>query len=268
MAFSLARAHAAAFVILSVLPPALRGQVGTADLARGQQIFEAQCARCHGIGGTGGLGADLRRPKLRRAPDDTALFDLIKGGILDRGMPDAWQLSDNEVRLVAAYVRTLGKVAETPVPGDPQKGRELFRTKGGCPVCHMVSGQGGSFGPDLTEVGALRGPVFLREALVNPGASLPVGPATGYPWGEYARYLQVLAIPTSGDAVLGVRVNEDAFTIQVRDPAGKLHSLRKADLRQLDKQFGKSMMPAYKGVFNDRELQDLVAYLSSLRGTP
>ena len=40
----------------------------------------------------------------------------------------------------------------------------------------------------------------------------------------------------------------------------------KSDLRQLDKQFGKSLMPNYAGVFTADELQDLVAWLSSLRG--
>ena len=183
-------------------------------------------------------------------------------------MPDTWQLSDNEIRLVAAYVRSLGRASQVQVPGDPGKGSELFRAKGGCLACHTVNGQGGSLGPDLSEVGALRGPAFLREALLAPGDALPTGPATGYPWGEYARYLLVHAVTAQGQSVQGVRANEDAFTIQVRDAAGRLHSLRKADLRRLDKEFGKSVMPGYRGVFTDAELQDLIAYLSSLKGTP
>jgi hypothetical protein len=32
-----------------------------------------------------------------------------------------------------------------------------------------------------------------------------------------------------GDEIRGIRVNEDAFTVQVRDQAGKFYSLRKAD---------------------------------------
>jgi len=254
-------------MLLCGLPAGARAQQeASAQVSRGQQLFDAQCARCHGIGGTGGLGASLRHPNLRRAPDDTALFYVIKAGLLDRGMPEAWQLSDNEIRMVLQYVRSLGQLGQVTVPGNPDRGRELYASKGACPVCHIINGEGGAAGPDLSEIGAARGPDFLHEALLRPGASLPVGPATGYPWGEYARFLLVKAVTAGGETILGVRLNEDAFTIQIRDQAGRLHSLVKSDLRQLDKQFGKSLMPNYAGVFTADELQDLVAWLSSLRG--
>jgi putative heme-binding domain-containing protein len=267
MPMPMAPSRVALLMLLCGLPAGVRAQQeASAAISRGQQLFDAQCARCHGIGGTGGLGANLRRPTLRRAPDDTALFDVIRGGIPDRGMPDAWQLSDNEVRMVAKYVRSLGQLAQVPVPGNADRGRALYANKGGCPACHVINGEGGAIGPDLSEIGGARGPDFLQEALLNPGASLPAGPAAGYPWGEYARFLLTRAVTASGESVLGVRVNEDAFTIQIRDQAGRLHSLVKSDLRQLDKQFGKSLMPNYTGVFTADELQDLGAWLSSLRG--
>ena len=64
----------------------------------------------------------------------------------------------------------------------------------------------------------------------------------------------------------GLRINEDTFTIQLRDEAGDIHSLRKEDLTVLDKQFDSSLMPNYRDTFSDAELEDLVAYLASLRG--
>jgi cytochrome c1 len=60
-------------------------------------------------------------------------------------------------------------------------------------------------------------------------------------------------------------VNEDTFSIQVRDLAGNLHSYWKADLAELQKDRGKSPMPAY-GKLASAELDDLVAYLASLEG--
>src|SRR5262249_55405702 len=66
------------------------------DQARGKRLFEGQCARCHGMQGGGGIGANLRRPKLRRAADDESLFDLIQNGIPGTGMPDTWAMTDNE----------------------------------------------------------------------------------------------------------------------------------------------------------------------------
>ena len=61
------------------------------------------------------------------------------------------------------------------------------------------------------------------------------------------------------------RVNEDSFSIQVRDPQGKLHSFLKSELTELQKDWGKSAMPSYKGLLTDPELTDLVAYLASQR---
>src|SRR5215475_6394844 len=75
------------------------------DQARGKRLFEGHCGRCHGMQGGGGTGANLRRPKLERAPDDARLFDLIRDGIPESGMPYTWAMSDNEVRDVIAYVR-------------------------------------------------------------------------------------------------------------------------------------------------------------------
>ncbi len=54
----------------------------------------------------------------------------------------------------------------------------------------------------------------------------------------YAEYLPLRIVTKQGGEVRGIRVNEDAFTIQVRDQAGKFYSLRKADLELLEKQTG------------------------------
>ena len=63
----------------------------------------------------------------------------------------------------------------------------------------------------------------------------------------------------------GVRVNEDSFSIQIRDNAGRYYSFWKEELAQIDKQRGKSPMPSYKGTLSDDELTDVVAYLASLK---
>lgn len=64
----------------------------------------------------------------------------------------------------------------------------------------------------------------------------------------------------------GLRVNEDSFTIQVKDASNRLYSFRKADLQTLEKEIGKSVMPNFSGKTSASELDDLVAYLSGLRG--
>ena len=60
-------------------------------------------------------------------------------------------------------------------------------------------------------------------------------------------------------------MNEDSFSIQVRDAGGRSYSFWKKDLAQIDRQRGKSPMPSYQGQLSDAELTDLVAYLASLK---
>ena len=93
----------------------------------------------------------------------------------------------------------------------------------------------------------------ICESLVSPGATVP------------ERYLPVRAQSRAGEEVLGVRVNEDSFTIQLRDPVGRIHSLSKLDLENLDKAFGESLMPSYESDLSESELEDLVAWGSRSR---
>jgi cytochrome c oxidase cbb3-type subunit III len=237
------------------------------QLARGKRLFESQCARCHGISGTGGFGPNLVRPKLRRAPDDEALVRVIQDGIANTAMPGDWSLTEAEVPLVAAYVRSLGSRPSETLPGDPARGKALYEGKGGCAACHIVRGVGSGIGPELTEIGELRGAAYLREALLDPGKTLPDRPVPYEP-NAYSGYLLVRAVDGAGRELLGYRLNEDSFTIQLQDAGNRLLSLRKADLRALDKQFGRSPMPGYRGVFKPGEADDLVAYLAGLRGEP
>jgi cytochrome c1 len=69
----------------------------------------------------------------------------------------------------------------------------------------------------------------------------------------------------NGQNVHGIRVNEDSFSIQIRDDSGRSYSFWKTDIAQIDKQRGKSPMPSYKSQLSDSELTDLVAYLASLK---
>ncbi len=224
-----------------------------ADLARGQKMFEVNCALCHGPKGEGGRGPLLAQLKLRRAPDDEALVQIIEDGIPGTEMPGADTMNEHEVRQTAAFVRSLGRVAAKPVPGDPSSGEAIFRGKGGCVSCHAIHGSGGIVGPDLTSVGASRSAAFLRQALLEPEKSIPEG------------YLLVTVVTNNGESVTGMRLNEDSFSIQLRDHAGGMHSFAKTGIERIERQKGKTPMPSYAGKLTEAEITDLVAYLASLR---
>src|SRR5262245_5763781 len=229
-----------------------------------KQLFDGLCVRCHGINGTGDEAPSLNRAMLRRAPDDTALRRIIRDGIPEAGMPRVRRMTEDEVALLATYVRSLGRVAPERLTGNAERGRAAYGNLS-CASCHVIDGQGTSFGPELTQVGQSRSANYLRQAVTDPGAALPRGANAVLALG-FREFLPVSVVENNGREVRGVRINEDSFTIQVRDASGQLHSFRKTNLEKVEKQTGRSLMPSYKDRLNPAQLEDLVAYLVSLGG--
>lgn len=227
---------------------------GAKDLADGKRIFDAQCGWCHGADGTGGTGPNLQRTTLRNAGTDAALTQLVRNGIPGTEMPSfAIALTDHMAWQTAAYVKSLGRTRAKPLPGDVGRGSALYGSNG-CATCHVVAGSGGALGPELTRIGSLRGPTYLRDALIKPAATHPPG------------YLVVQATINDGSTVRGVRVNEDVFYVLIRDAAGTVHSLDKSKVTKLERQLEASLMPSYATRLSESQLDDMVAYLSGLRG--
>jgi cytochrome c oxidase cbb3-type subunit III len=222
------------------------------DAVAGKRLFERHCALCHGVDGKGGRGPALNRVHLPHAPDDTALKAVIAGGI-PPNMPEGWFLNEEDVANLAAFVRSLSKIPPDPVHGDAARGAGVY-AKSGCRGCHIANGAGASYGPELTGIGDKRSAAFLLKAISKPDAVLPED------------FLLVKATTASGETMEGIRVNEDSFTIQIKDAGGHYHSLRKEELKELNKLRGETPMPSFEGILSAAEMQDLVAYLASQRG--
>ena len=71
-----------------------------------------------------------------------------------------------------------------------------------------------------------------------------------------------------GHTFTGVRINEDAFSIQFRDLSNQFHSFWKNELSDIVKEPKRSVMPSYQSILTIAELDDLLAYLESLQGRP
>src|SRR5947208_1671078 len=130
---------------------------------------------------------------------------------------------------------------KTKLPGgrsDLERGEKLYQ--GHCALCHGTGGDG-------------RRSAYVRAAITDPEADVP------------RSFLQVRAVAKSGRTITGERLNEDSFSIQIRDYSGSLHSFLKQDLAEIHRDRGKSPMPSYKDKFTGTELDDLIAYLVSLR---
>ncbi len=240
-------------LVLTDLPRAEKNPFNTgADIEQGSKLYAGRCAGCHGPQGDGGKGANLAVPVLSRATTDLGLYRVIRYGIPETEMP-SHNMTLREIWQIAAYVRTLGAKGSEASGGDPRRGSSLVAGKGGCLQCHMVNGKGGHLGPPLTDIGQRRSAAFIRSKLLKPDQD------------ESATFRFVRLSTRNGQKISGVLLNEDTFSIQVRDNAARLYSLWKEDLADLDVQ-RRTLMPSYATQLSADELNDVVAYLASSRG--
>jgi cytochrome c oxidase cbb3-type subunit 3 len=232
------------------------------DAARGKSLFEENCSTCHGIDATGEDGPDLHG--VPSALGDAAVEGIIQRGIRGTAMPGFFDLKPQDRADIVAFLHTFDASTAGAVPGDPKAGQALFQSSG-CSGCHMIDGQGGSVGPDLSRIGDMRGPASLKERLIDPGANLPQN-GTGFYTAKWTEYLMFRAVQKDGQAIEGMRVGENSFVIVLKDVTGHFHTLWKPDLRSLQQEPGKSLMPSFKNTLTSAQMDDLVAYLMTLKG--
>jgi cytochrome c oxidase cbb3-type subunit III len=222
------------------------------DQKAGADSFRSQCAACHGLRGEGGSnGPSLTTGTFRHGSSDASLFQTITKGVPGTAMV-AFPLSGREVWQLIAFIRSvnIGKAAEQ-AKGDAAKGEQIF-TSNGCTRCHFVHDTGGFTGPELTDVGSRRSLAELTASVLDPDADVDPD------------YWSLRARTKAGQTIVGIRLNEDMDTFQIREASGRLRSLRKADLASYEI-VHTSPMPSFKGKISPVELEDLVAYLASLR---
>ena len=241
----------AALVTIAVLPAQENPYSTPADIEAGRKLYIGRCGHCHGQEGEGGRGAVLNSGKFRRGSTDAEIFAVIRRGIPNPEMPGAPRLPEPDVWRMAAFVKQLGSQGVSdPITGNPAAGVALYK-KHACAQCHTIGGQGGHLGPDLTAVGASRAARHLRESLINPAADLPI------------EFRTVVVTTADGHSIRGIHLNEDEYSIHLRDTNGDLRSFLKAQTKDV-RVPRESLMPAYNSL-SKSDLEDLVAYLASLR---
>jgi putative heme-binding domain-containing protein len=222
------------------------------NIQEGMVAFRANCAYCHGMDARGMRGPDLTSVYGRGATEES-IYRTVRRGVPGTEMPPASVfLQEPDTWKVVMYLRTLN----VPPPketarGDAQNGERIFRAR--CSGCHRVNGQGGVLGPDLSRIGVGR----TRAALTRQirGAVEDVRP--GY---------EPVTVTIDGRTIRGTRKNEDLFSVQIMDTTERLQGIAKSEAKTITAE-KKSLMPAY-GVdqLNERDLDDLLQYLATLRG--
>jgi putative heme-binding domain-containing protein len=222
-----------------------------ADIQQGGALFQTHCSYCHGSSGEGGRGADLTAGIYRQGGRDLELFASIRLGIPGTEMGPV-RATDEEVWKLVAFVKRIGSQGLLErASGDAAAGHAVYQ-KSGCANCHRIDKDGGALGPDLTDIGRRRGLKFLAESLEKPEADIPIN------------YRAVQVVLKSGQTVSGIRLNRDDLSIQLRDTRGNLRSFLMDNVQ--DVRYDKpSLMPAYASM-NQKDFDDVVAYLNSLKG--
>jgi putative heme-binding domain-containing protein len=240
--------------ILAAQAPVARNPLeGNSDAIRyGMGLFRGRCADCHGMDARGVRGPDITQVWASGRTDD-GLFKTIKGGVPGTEMPANPRINDLEAWQILAYLRTLAAPAPTDPPrGNAGNGEQLFRTH--CAACHMVNASGGRLGPDLSRVGTARS----RDAIV---LRIRRGLET-FSQG----YEPVTLTPEGGQPIRGVKKNEDLFSVQIMDTTERIQGYEKDKMKAVDNGT-RSVMPAFgPDRLSDRELDDVVRYLQTLRG--
>ena len=238
-----------------------------AEIKEGASLFRANCSPCHGLSANGGgRGPDLTSGRWAHGSTDSAIFRTISQGVPGTQMP-ANAFADTEIRAIIAYLRSLAPPKRPIVSGDTANGEKLFSGSGGCSKCHMVKGRGGLLGPDLSRVAASRAISYLIDSIREPDKELSSGMLD--PNNHYSVplvYDTVTVVTASGESITGVARNEDTFSIQLLATDQNLYFFLKKDVKNVIHE-RKSLMPRYsEDALSASQLQDLIAYLETLRG--
>lgn len=138
---------------------------------------------------------------------------------------------------------------------DPVRGRRLFGAAG-CFGCHVVAGEGGALGPDLTGAGQRLAPRDLIEAIVEPSREIN---------DQYGSSVVTLR---DGRRLTGRIVNLTDGGLQLAenlaDPA-RLTRLAEKDIAAIEASKTSLMPEGLLNTFADEEILDLLAFLRAGR---
>jgi len=218
----------------------------------GKRSFAAHCATCHGLDGRGGEHAPaIVNTPAAQARTDEALARTIRIGLPDKGMPSFHFLTNQQIEEIISYIRVLrgssGSAAN--LKGDPAAGAKLFFGEARCADCHMVQGQGGFIGSDLSEFGRTHSARDIRQIILQPNKVL------------VPRWQRVRIVTHSGRHFSGLVRNEDNFSIALLSEDGVFDLLMKSEIARMTRGPRSIMPDDYGKKLNTKQLDDLASFL-------
>jgi putative heme-binding domain-containing protein len=138
--------------------------------------------------------------------------------------------------------------------GDIRRGQSVFNsTKSACTACHRFGYLGGSSGPDLTRIGAIRSERDLLEAILYPSLSF------------VRSYEPVIVVTADGRIVSGLVRDESVTELTVVTGPNQETKLARSEIEEI-RPGTVSVMPAgLDKQLSTQELADLVAFLKNAK---
>jgi cytochrome c oxidase cbb3-type subunit III len=214
----------------------------------GAKLFTTTCSSCHGLDGRGSERApDIAHRQEVQRLSDAQLMRVVQEGVPGTGMPAFHSLSTSQIKALVAYLRRLQGSKKMPkLPGDPERGRQVFVTTG-CSDCHMVGGSGGFLASDLSNYGRTHSEDEIRSAITRPNQ------------GMEAR--SVVVKTHDGHSYSGRIRNEDNFSLQLQSLEGRFYFLAQSDVSEIEYS-PQSLMPSdYSTRLSAQDLNDIISYL-------
>jgi putative heme-binding domain-containing protein len=132
--------------------------------------------------------------------------------------------------------------------GNPYNGRKMYLAS--CGKCHVLFGEGGRIGPDLTSY--KRDDVHtMLVNVVNPSAQIREG------------FENYVVVTNDGRTLTGLMADQDARIVVIRGSEGQSVVVPRNNIEEISAS-AKSLMP--EGVlkdFSEQQVRDLFAYLRS-----
>ena len=132
-----------------------------------------------------------------------------------------------------------------------EQGQSLFAAVR-CASCHMMQGEGGAIGPDLTQLGTRFSVHDMLEAIIDPSAVIS------------DQYESKVLVLNDGTSVLGRVISEEGDTYSIsQNPYApqELKEIPKNQVKEVKIAQVSTMPPGTLNVLNEEELKDLIAYL-------
>jgi putative membrane-bound dehydrogenase-like protein len=137
-------------------------------------------------------------------------------------------------------------------PGNASRGRVLFHTnRATCSLCHRVLGKGGTLGPDLSRIGAIRKRRDLLEAIIFPDATVVNG------------YENYVIETTGGGSHVGLIQRQTPEAVYLINAGQREQRVSRAKIKKMFRAPVSAMPVGLDQLLSQGQLADLVAFLES-----